>query len=236
MALIGCFSSAFSLPRISKSFLTFLLLSLACLSSSLESFVAQSLPAPYQPQPGQLAELLSLLYFLPRLVLQPPVTLLLELQALTWERIVVTAVTGEGGLSPSLLLQVLPLVLVLAVLVREWRLLSWSQLLLCCSCLLLAGGGQTVSPPAWPSPVTRPVSSLTWSEYSQVCPPGSSAGLNTGGEAVTCRHFTGLGVQWSGQVTGIEMRERTNTVETFLNMIPDNIRVWTNVDCVLGER
>ena len=93
-----------------------------------------------------------------------------------------------------------------------------------------------MSGPAWPSPSTRPASSLTWSEYSQVCPPGTSGGLNTGGEAATCHHFTGLGVQWSGQVTRIQMRERTNTVETFLNMIPDNMRVWSNVDCVLGNR
>ena len=230
LTITGSCCSALSLPRISKSFLTFLLLSLACESSSLESFLTESLPSPPSPyhlQPGQLAGLLSFLYFLPRLVLQPAVSGLLELQAFTWERIVVTAVTGGHSHTPALQLSPLLVMAVLLVVVREWRLLSWSQLLLCCACLLSAGGGLT-SPP-------RPVSSLSWSEWRQVCPGPQSGGLSVE-EAAVCQHFTGLGVSWEGRVTSIQFRERTNTLETFLNILPDSVRVWTNVDCVLGSR
>ena len=81
MAFIGCLFSALSIPRISKSFLTFLSLSLVFWTSQQESLLNLYLPDHLQLQPGHLAAVLSLLYFLPSLALQPRHLLLLELQA-----------------------------------------------------------------------------------------------------------------------------------------------------------
>ena len=235
LALIGSTSSALSLPRVSKSFLAFLLLSLslslslASWSSSLESLTTDWLPAQCQVSPSQLPGLLSLGYFLPRLVLQPPVTVLLELQALVWESLLITGLTGRQP--SSLLLYISPLLVVMVVM-REWKILTWRQVLLCSSCLLLAGVSQCSLPHLSPSP--RPASSLTWLTYSEVC-RGSSGRLTTD-LTTTCQDFTGLGVQWSGQVTRLHISQRTNTLETFLDFIPDTIRDWSNVDCVLGTR
>ena len=128
---------------------------------------------------------------------------------------------------------VVMVVVMVVLVVREWRLLTWAQVLLCSSCLILAGGGLW-SPPSQEPPSPRPSSSLTWLAYSEVC-LGSSGHLTTG-EAAVCQHFTGLGVTWAGQVTRLHIKQRTNTLETFLHYIPHNIRAWTNVDCILGHR
>ena len=89
MTFIGSLSSALSLPRVSKSFLIFLVISVVCWTSQLESVVQDLLPVDYQLERGQLASVAGLLFLLQSLLTRRVELVLLELQAFIWESVVV---------------------------------------------------------------------------------------------------------------------------------------------------
>ena len=227
MTFIGSLSSALSLPRVSKSFLIFLVISVVCWTSQLESVVQDLLPVDHQLERGQLAGVAGLLFLLQILLTRRVELVLLELQAFIWESVVLSVLTGRDC-SATLIIQVVPLVLVLMV-VRDVTSLRKTEWFVSGCCLLLLAWRQSDYSLAG---LARPVSSLSWPQYRAAC----LARDLTLGERETCQHFTGLQVQWSGHLTRLQVRERTNTLETFVNMIPDPVREWSNVDCVLGDR
>ena len=143
-----------------------------------------------------------------------------------------TMAGGECSASLVMMLQMLPLVLVL-VLLRDLTSLSLTQGLVSGFCLLLLLAGRV---PHLTHQLTqsqeRAVSSLSWSQYWTTC---LHQDLSLG-ERVTCHQLTGLQVQWTGELHSLEMSERSNKVETLLNILPDTVREWTNADCVLGDR
>ncbi|KAM9770052.1 wolframin isoform 1-T4 [Menidia menidia] len=76
-------------------------------------------------------------------------------------------------------------------------------------------------------------SSLTWSQYSQVCGPPAWKTKSMAQTQIICSHLHGHRVTWTGRFKSVRVAETENGAQSVINMLPVFIGDW--FQCLYGE-
>ena len=236
----GCLTSAANIRQLTSGFSFILILNIGgAVLRCGESKLATSIFLNLQSQIGlplsvdllqHGVEVVTLAYFVASSLTKPATSLVMHLQAVTWEILALEMVLGPVEAAPRLVTTeaVLLITLVVTIIYSYSYLVTWPRLVTVVSCVLMVTSSlvsqhYTASPP--------PPSSLTWADYTAACGPTSHAA-----DQALCSQLSGLEVTWTGRLETVAHVSTTNSMEDVLSWLPLTIRTSANIDCVLGDR
>ena len=237
---VGCLTSATNIRQLTSGFSFILILNiggavLRCGDSQLATSLSLNLQSLIElPLSVDLlqhgVEVVTLAYFLTFSLTKPAPSLVMHLQAVTWEILALEMVLGPAEAAPRLVATetVLLITLVVTIIYSYSYLVTWPRLVTVMSCVLMVTSS-LVSQHYGASP--PPPSSLSWAEYSAACGPSGHAT-----DQALCSHLSGLEVSWTGRLETVTHVSTTNIVEDVVSWLPLTLRTSTNLDCVLGDR